>query len=129
VSSFLLKENIIKLLCLYNTLSAVGCPEGSHKPFVDFLNCQSPLLSAQKISVIQAICQYQNNYTSIYRYILQRTLWWSGQHSSFVFGSSQFQISARRPVILSEVFRDFPQYLQSNAEYLKIKPQPLPSKS
>jgi hypothetical protein len=45
--------------------------------------------------------------------LLHRTSWLSGQQS-FVFGRSRVQISARRPVILIEVFRSFPQSLQTN---------------
>jgi hypothetical protein len=44
-----------------------------------------------------------------------RTSWLSGKHS--VFRRFRPQISARRPAILSEVFRDFPQSLQANAWY------------
>jgi hypothetical protein len=35
---------------------------------------------------------------------------------SFVFGRFRFQIPARRPAILTERFRGFPQSLQENAE-------------
>jgi len=33
----------------------------------------------------------------------------------FLFGEPRIQISARKPTILTEVFRDFPQSLQANA--------------
>jgi hypothetical protein len=42
--------------------------------------------------------------------------WLSCYHSRFVFGKSQFQISAWRPSILTDAFRGFPQSLQANSE-------------
>jgi hypothetical protein len=47
--------------------------------------------------------------------ITDRTSLSSGLHCCFVFGRSHVKISARRPPILTEVFRVFPQSLQANA--------------
>jgi hypothetical protein len=46
--------------------------------------------------------------TAICLFILQQT-------SCFVFGTSQVQISSRRPKIVTEIFSDFSQSLQANA--------------
>jgi hypothetical protein len=45
----------------------------------------------------------------------QRTSKSSGQNSCFFFERSRVQISAWKPAILTEGFRDFPQTLQANA--------------
>jgi hypothetical protein len=55
-----------------------------------------------------AICCYALNYNG-------RTTQTNGQHSCFVFRRFRVQIPARRPVILTETFRDIPQSLQVNA--------------
>jgi hypothetical protein len=39
----------------------------------------------------------------------------NGQYTCFVFGRSRVQISSRRPAILTEVFRGFPQSLDANS--------------
>jgi hypothetical protein len=44
------------------------------------------------------------------------TSWSSGEHSCFVFGRSWVQISVRKPAVVTEVFRGFPQSLQVNVE-------------
>jgi hypothetical protein len=43
-----------------------------------------------------------------------RMSWSSGYHFCFIYGTSRVQISARRPVIPTEVLYVFSQYLQAN---------------
>jgi hypothetical protein len=57
-----------------------------------------------------------------------RTTLSSGQHSSFVIGSTRIQISARTPINMSCSW--FSQYLQPNTRIVSfIRPRPLPSTS
>jgi hypothetical protein len=36
-------------------------------------------------------------------------------HSCFMFGRSRVQVSTQKPIIMTEVFRGFTQFLQANA--------------
>jgi hypothetical protein len=48
--------------------------------------------------------------------ISNRKSWSSVYHTCFVFGRSRVQISAQIPATLTEIFRDFIQSLQMNAD-------------
>jgi hypothetical protein len=83
---------------LENHLSSVSEPlhEGVHSIDFDRTSRLAVTASSGKPS-IYALCNRQCS------------------HSCFVFGRSRVQISARRPAILIEIFRAFPQYLQANS--------------
>jgi hypothetical protein len=73
------------------------------------------------ISAIDSVCLQQYSVPKT-----QPSSW----HPCFVVRRSRVQISTHTPVTLTEVVRDFPQFLQENSRTMhEIRPRPLPSVS
>jgi hypothetical protein len=91
---------------------------------------QFPFIKSISTLVFAASSQDRRHFpimADFFKTVFRRTSQPNAWNSCILFGMSWVQIPARRPVFLTEVLRDFPQSLESNAGIDSYsRPRPLP---